>query len=64
MKARLKFADGGVEDFAILCIKTSLEYEAQRVESGVKKFERYSDDAGPDHPMSKLKQHPLMNPAE
>jgi hypothetical protein len=64
MKARLKFADGGVEDFAILCIKTSLEYEAQRVESGVKKFERYSDDAGPDHPMNKLKRHPLMNPAE
>jgi serine/threonine protein kinase len=64
MKARLKFADGGVEDFAILCIKTSLEYETQRVENGVKKFERYSDDAGPNHPMNKLKRHPLMNPAE
>jgi serine/threonine protein kinase len=64
MKARLKFADGGVEDFAILCIKTSLTYENEREGKGITSFERYSDAAGPDHPLNILKRHPLMNPAE
>jgi len=64
MKTRLNFADGGVEDFAILCIKTSLDYEEQRSAQGVNHFERYGDNAGANHPMSILKAHPLMNPVE
>jgi serine/threonine protein kinase len=64
MKARLNFADGGVEDFAILCIKTSLDYEEQRSAQGVNHFERYGDNAGANHPMSILKGHPLMSQDE
>ena len=64
MKTQLNFADGGVEDFAILCIKTSLDYEKQRVANGVDRFERYDEQAGPNHPMSILKQHPLISQAQ
>jgi hypothetical protein len=64
MKTRLNFADGGVEDFAILCIKTSLDYEEQRLARGVNHFERYGDNAGANHPMSILKGHPLMSQDE
>jgi DNA-binding MltR family transcriptional regulator len=70
MKTQLNFADDGVEDFAILCIKTSLDYEKQRVANGVDRFDRfdrferfelYDEQAGPNHPMSILKQNPLIS---
>jgi hypothetical protein len=64
MKKDLNLANGGVEDFAMLCIKTALEYEEKRLAQGINRFERYDENAGQDHPMSILKQHPLMNPVE
>jgi hypothetical protein len=64
MKKDLNLANGGVEDFAMLCIKTALKYEENRLAQGINRFERYDENAGPDHPMSILKQHPLMNPVE
>jgi serine/threonine protein kinase len=64
MKKDLNLANGGVEDFAMLCIKTALKYEENRLAQGINRFERYDENAGPDHPMSILKPHPLMNPVE
>jgi hypothetical protein len=64
LKKKLNLADRGVEDFAMLCIKTALEYEEKRLAQGINRFERYDENAGPDHPMSILKRHPLMNPVE
>jgi len=64
MKKDLNLANGGVEDFAMLCIKTALKYEEDRLAQGINRFERYDANAGPYHPMSILKQHPLMNPVE
>jgi hypothetical protein len=61
MKRDLNLANGGVEDFAMLCIKTALKYEENRLAQGINRFERYDENAGPDHPMSILKQHPLMS---
>jgi serine/threonine protein kinase len=60
MRKDLNFANDSVEDFAILCIKTSLDYENKRVDRGNTRFERYSENAGPGHPMLILKQHPLI----
>jgi len=64
MKRDLNLANGGVEDFAMLCIKTALKYEEDRLSQGTTRFERYDENAGQDHPMSILKRHPLMNPVE
>jgi hypothetical protein len=64
LKKELNLADRGVEDFAMLCIKTALDYEEKRLAQGINRFERYDEKAGPDHPMSILKRHPLMNPVE